>query len=114
MPAEHFTYLCSPTQLRQEMAAINPSAANQPGTPTTPTASTSGASTSAGDGISSPDTKDSITIKEEPHDPALMSPGVKKEEGEGGVKKEEEEDGEGKMRSSGDSELVKELRMQLK
>ncbi|KAK7088171.1 E3 ubiquitin-protein ligase Bre1-like isoform X2 [Littorina saxatilis] len=100
-------------KLRQEMATINPSAANQPGTPTTPTAFTSGASTSAGDGISSPDTKEGIAIKDEPHDP-LMSPAIKKEEGEGGVKKEEDEDGEGKPRSSGDSELVKELRMQLK
>ena len=95
------------------MAALNPSAANPPGTPTTPTPSTSGASTT-GDGINSPDTKDGISIKDEPHDPSLMSPAGKKEDGEGGVKKEEDDDGDGKSRSSADSEIIKELKMQLK
>ena len=46
-----------------------------------------------------------------------MSPGIKREDGEGGARRggEEEEDGEGgRGRSAGDSELIKELRMQLK
>lgn len=109
-------------KLKAEIATTNPNAV-PPGGSANPNPSAGGSSTSGTEGTTSPDTKEGIAIKEEPHDPltpsTLLSPSaIKKEEGDGVVvKKEEEDDGEGKDgkgRGGVEPEIVKELRIQLK
>lgn len=99
------------------MAATNPSASALSHLSTSVSASTLSA-----EGFGSPDTKEGIIpIKEEPHDPATsgaLSPTViKKEEGDITIKKEEDEEADGKEskpRGTGETEVIKELRIQLK